>query len=516
MYYHIEDKGRYAAGAYGSDSEDSDDENDGAVKNPDEEIPDVPQKIREVHKYVGQHVVRYFTTFVNDYPPFPDEIRKANDKIHELNEAANTNLEWYKVDKQVIEVLRQQQISFIKPRNPIDAEAIENFMQPFRNTSRRRENQWPERWGEAIEKTLCIELDEPADKNHPGTFQKNGAAIDVGMDRNTNKNSFQTDSSHGMRGNVAETAVRQIKTLCPGYTLFGDKILGCRESKRFDPFQNSYVIRSVSFFIENRNSKVFNVVSAAEIGYEAARAYCQLGDNEKNDVGTYLNAVSAGTLTANMYDRILGVCTKKSQFEMTHRRPDTWLHIAVKQADVSKPIIIHRTAFLKLIDNADNRIDSFYMDIGIEPPWSTTRYTDRRNRLQYMSRIDPAPMNKTPQNTGRKMATTSPLHHETDQNGSVRSRVGQSAIVHGGDFESILNSIMLRHEKREEEYRIELQRQQEEYRKKLQQQQEENRRQLQQLQQEQEEYLIKLQQQQEENRRQLQQLQQGQEQLLEL
>lgn len=402
-----EHRNMWGPGAFGSESEDSD-----AEGPPEKQIPDIPDEIKKIHNHLSKYVNAYFSTFEEDLPEIPDGIRKANNKIKRLNSKASRPVDAYLVEKGVLYALRKEQIRLIevqREKGPEEAEKhLQLFRQAYLKTSKLRETQWPESWGEAMEEAIRQRLKEVY-SDHPLSGE-HGEHSDTEMGDNVNGSSSLTTMGSDVGDEPELTVVRPIQKLKPGNTLLGDKILGYRPMKRYNRYEGKHVINNMKFFVQNPGSGVFNIYSAADIGQEAALAYHRLPDEEKNDVARYLEGVRNGELTPDTYNGILGVCAKESVFEMTDRFPETWVHIAVKgEDDSSKAKIINRTAFRALVDNADKEIDSFYVRIGVEPPWSTTPYPDPQNNVRYMALEYPAPRRKALERHGRRIVKEAPL-----------------------------------------------------------------------------------------------------------
>ena len=391
----------WGPGAFGSESEDSD-----AEGPPEKPIPDIPDEIRKVHDHVSKYVNAYFSTFEEELPEIPKGIRKGNNKIKRLNDEASRPVHAYLVEEGVLHAIRKEQIRSIEVQRKKGPEEAEKHLQLFRQgylkTSKHRAYQWPESWGEVMEEAIRQRLKEvDNDETRSG---EHGEHSDTDMGDNVNGSSSLTTMGSDVGDEPRLTVVRPIQKLKPGHTLLGDKILGYRPMKRYNRYEGKHVISNMKFFVENPGSGVFNIYSAADIGQEAALAYHRLSDEEKNDVARYLDGVRNGELNPATYDRILGVCAKESVFEMTDRFPETWVHIAVKEDDdSSKAKIMNRTTFRAMVDNADKEIDSFYVRIGVEPPWSTTPFPDPQNSVRYMALEYPAPRRKALERHGRRI-----------------------------------------------------------------------------------------------------------------
>ncbi|GKU06779.1 hypothetical protein FLAG1_09465 [Fusarium langsethiae] len=398
----------FGPGAFGSETEDSDEED--PVKK---HIPDIPEEIKRIHKHISKYINPYFSTLEEDFPEIPDGVRKANNKIKRLNSDASRPVEAYLVTKAVLHALRKEQIRLVEVLQKEGAKEAEKQLpvlrQSYLKTSKLREHQWPESWGEVMEEAIRGRLNEAYQDNPPS--EEGGEHSDTDMSDSANGSTSLTTLGSDTGVHSKLMVVRPITKLKPGNTLLGDKILGYRPMKRYNRYEGQYVTSSMKFFVQNPESEVFNIYSATDIGQEAALAYHRLADEEKNDVARYLEGVKNGEITPDAYNGILGVCAKESVYEMTDRFPETWVHIAVKgDDDSSKAKIINRTAFRELVDNADKEIDSFYVRIGVEPPWSTTPYPDPRNNVRYMSLAYPAPRRKALERHDRRVLKAAPFN----------------------------------------------------------------------------------------------------------
>ncbi|OBS20243.1 hypothetical protein FPOA_06630 [Fusarium poae] len=464
-----EHEGMFGPGGFGSESEDSDEEE--AVAETD--IPDIPDEVRKVHNHINRYIESYFSTFDEDYPKIPDGVRKANNKIKRLNHKASSPVDAYLVHEAVLHALRQEQIRVIELQKSKGAEAAEKqllvLQQSYLNTSRLRKHQWPEGWGDMMEKAVRERLNEI--NKGESQAEHEGNASDIDMDDNFNNSSSLTTLDSEVGDDTILPVIRPIQKLRPGYTLLGDKILGYRPMKRYNRYEGQYFTHSAKFFVETPGSEGFKILSGADIGYQAALAYDRLPDNEKNDVGRYLEGVENGALNPNAYDGILSVGAKESVYEMTDRLPETWVQIAVKgDDDPSKAKIVHRSAFRKLVDNADKEIDSFYVEIGVPPPWATTPYPDPCNAVRYMALEYPAPRRRALEHPDRRRLKATHFNREVGSKGynkaNIKSKLAAwpydgepESMMHGGGDDRLtrafeqLTLVVKEQQKEQREYR---------------------------------------------------------------
>ncbi|KAF5530434.1 hypothetical protein FMEXI_13554, partial [Fusarium mexicanum] len=230
-------KGMFGPGGFGSESEYSDGED--TVTGI---IPDIPEEIKKIHHHIRKHVESYFSTFGEDYPEIPDGIRKANNKIKRLNHGASRPVDAYLVEKGVLHALRKEQMRVIDARKNKGVEEAEKqlsvFRQAYLNTSRLRAHQWPEAWGNFMEKAIRDILNE-INKDDPASEQQ-GDDSDVDMDDVVNNGPPLTTAGSEVNGNSAASVARPIGSLRPGYTLLGDKIIGYRPMKRYNRYEDRY------------------------------------------------------------------------------------------------------------------------------------------------------------------------------------------------------------------------------------------------------------------------------------
>ncbi|RBQ84224.1 hypothetical protein FVER53263_20789 [Fusarium verticillioides] len=396
--YDEEYRGMFAPGAFGSEPEDDDTEDDG------EEIPDIPEVIKRQHGKLENSIKEYFSMSEADHHDIPERIRKGNNKIMRLNAEAKINpVELYRVDQDVLESLKNEQLRIIAIQENEGAtkakEQLAVFEKQCEKTCGQPKFQWPTHWAEIMAEAVRGKLVEMNKINRQSGGQEDVPMSDAGSVSPTTEVS-------GLDGGT--------KQLGPGYTSLGDRILGYRPIRKYNRYDDMVVTSSVTYFVESPGSPIFRVLSGANIGH-AALAYDRLPVSEKNDVETHIRSVSDGSINLGNYDKILAIGAKDSGYENTHRYPDTWVHIAVKDDDdPSKAKIIHRTAFRGLVGSrdADKFIDSFYVKNGIEPPWATTPYPDPENRVLYDPHAFPAPRQRAWESPARRPRGIPPLRRD--------------------------------------------------------------------------------------------------------
>lgn len=407
-------RGIYAPGAYGTESDNSDADEEVP------EIPEIPESIQIIHRHMIKHIEPYFSKFEERDAEINNRIRRSNNKITRLNMQAQRPAKAYHATQGVLYALKKQQqyvIDIAKNQGIREAEKqLKVLQQQSLKTCNHREHQWPESWVDIIERAVRKRLGEigknEVDPNQLGD-PMNGVETNH-SDQDSSKSPVSTSMSLTAGDNTTQPVVRPIRPLRLGYTSLGDKILGCRLAKRYSPYEGRRVTHSAKFFVETPGSKIFKIVSESEIGYEAALAYDRLPESEKNDVETYLEGVSNGNMDPGAFEKILGVGAKESAFEMMDRLPETWVHIAMADDEnSSKAKIINRTALRKLVRHADKLIDSFYVDIGIEPPWAFTRFPNPHNAFRYMALRLPEPRRRALEARDRRRLATGPHYSET-------------------------------------------------------------------------------------------------------
>ncbi|KAJ4190515.1 hypothetical protein NW767_011343 [Fusarium falciforme] len=425
-------KDMFAPGAYGSETDESSIEEE-VPKIP--EIPEIPEAIQNVHRHLIKYIEPCFSKFEERDTEIENGIRRGNNKITRLNKRAQRPEKAYHVTLAVLYSLKQQQkyvIDIAKNQGMGEAEKQLNVLRKQSlDTCNQREHQWPESWVDIIERAVRERLDEigknEVDPNQPGDPMNEVDTNRPGDPMNgveTNHSEHDSSKSPGLT-TMSLTAgdditqpvaqpIRPLRPLRPGNTLLEDKILGYRLVKRYSPYEGRHVTHSAKFFVETPGSKIFKIVSGREIGYQAALAYDRLPESEKNDVEEYLEGVSNGKMDPVAFEKILGVGAKESEFEMMDRLPETWIQIAMAgDEDPSKAKIINRTALRKWVPNADKLIDSFYVDIGIEPPWAFTRFPNPRNAVRYMALKYPEPRRRAFEARDRPRLRVRPHYNET-------------------------------------------------------------------------------------------------------
>ncbi|KPM41092.1 hypothetical protein AK830_g5499 [Neonectria ditissima] len=348
----------FAPGAHGAESGDDEDLNDNG--NPIQ-VPDVPNEVRKVHQKLRPYIETYFSNLEAIDEKVQKEINKKNKKIQMYNLAAERDPEWYQVQSGVLHPLREQQ--------------------------------------------LRTKFDE-INRNKAHDEEDAMSYIEESSDLSTDRSVYSNDSAEGMSLDISPrveghmSLARPLQPLKPGYTLLGDKILGYRVLSGRSKTTGDIIPRSFKFFIETPSSSLFKVVSGTEIGDLAAQEYHNLPEEEKNDVGQYLDE------TWKRNPRDFSAITRIGWVEPLHppmdRYPETWVEVAAK-GDAGY-LILHRTALRKWLTQADKQIDSFCSENNIIPPWADTQYPDPRNIIRYMALEHPAPRRRMIENYQRRAA----------------------------------------------------------------------------------------------------------------
>ncbi|RSL93383.1 hypothetical protein CDV31_014739 [Fusarium ambrosium] len=343
-HHDFDAEGMYGPGAYGTESEYSEGE-----EEEEKEIPDIPVDIQNIHRHLHKYIEPYFSKFDETDSKIENGIRKGNNRIKRLNDESGRSKELYQVMGAVIYSLKQQQkyvVDTAEKKGIGEAEKqLEVLRQQCLGTCNKRDHQWPQSWVDIIERPVRERLDEIG-KNEVDPNQL-GDPMD-GLDNNqsddgASESSVSTTMSVTAGDDTTQPIVRPIQSLRSGYTLLGDKILGYRLIERYNRYERQHVTYSMKFFVETPGSRIFKIFSASEIGYQAALAYDRLPESEKNDVGKYLKDISNGKMDPGAFEKILSVGAKESEFEVTDRFPETWVQIALAgDKNPSKAKIINR------------------------------------------------------------------------------------------------------------------------------------------------------------------------------
>ncbi|KAF5724650.1 chaperone [Fusarium mundagurra] len=373
-----EHKGVFGPGAFATgDTEPSSDEDS------DEEdkvsVPDIPDAVKKVHEKVSKHMQTYFSGFPKGLPVFNDEIRKANNKIRNLNVKAGISGDYYQVDRDVLQGLKEAQVHVIRIRETQGAKEAEKQLSVFKGQSEKtcgqRNFQWPGNWSEVMVQAVRDKLDEINQSEPP-----------------PNKESVSDPNVTGTKGDK-EKSNTDIDMLDADNV--DGIILGYRSSRRYNRFQEQYLTDDITFFIQSLGASIFGVFSLGDLGHEiSTKALSYYKDGGGNDVSTHIEAVTGSnpSITPATYNGILCIGAKKSGKPPEGRFPDTWIQIALKNdSDPSNAKIIHRTALRKLVKDADSQIERFYNEVGVEPPWAYTPYPDPHNHLRPRPLMFPAP-----------------------------------------------------------------------------------------------------------------------------
>ncbi|EXK27428.1 hypothetical protein FOMG_15981 [Fusarium oxysporum f. sp. melonis 26406] len=373
-----EHKGVFGPGAFATGDTEPEDDEESDPGDDGVSIPDVPDAVKKVHEKVSKHIQIYFSDFTKGLPVFNDGIRKANNKIKKLNAVAGISGDYYQVDRDVLQGLKEAQVHVIQIRETQGAKEAEKQLSVFKgqceNTCGQRIFQWPRNWSEVMVQAIREKLDEIYQSDPPSN-EEDGSDANMtdakGAEEETNPvtDMLDADNNEGI-------------------------ILGYRSSRRWNRFQKQYLTDDVIFFIQSPGASIFGVFSLGDLGHEISTKALNYYKGDGNDVSTHIDAVTGSnpSITPATYDGILCIGAKKSGKPSEGRFPDTWIQIALKQdSDPSKAKIIHRTALRKLVKDADSQIEKFYKEVGVEPPWAYTPYPDPYNHLRARPLIFPAP-----------------------------------------------------------------------------------------------------------------------------
>ncbi|PCD23158.1 hypothetical protein AU210_014681 [Fusarium oxysporum f. sp. radicis-cucumerinum] len=376
-----EHKGVFGPGAFATGDTEPDNDEDSDTGDDIVSVPDIPDAVKKVHEKVSKHIQTYFSDFTKGLPVFNDEIRKANNKIRNLNVKAGISGDYYQADRDVLQGLKEAQVRVIRIRETQGAKEAEKQLSVFKGqcekTCGQRNFQWPGNWSEVMVQAVREKLDE-INQSEPPPNKEDGSDAKMtdteGDEEESNPviNMLDADNVEGI-------------------------ILGYRSSRRYNRFQEQYLTDDITFFIQSPGASIFGVFSLGDLGHEISTKALSYYKDGGNDVSTHIEAVTGSnpSITPATYNGILCICAKKSGKPPEGRFPDTWIQIALKQdSDPSKAKIIHRTALRKLVKDADSQIERFYNEVGVEPPWAYTPYPDPYNQFRPRPLMFPAPRSR--------------------------------------------------------------------------------------------------------------------------
>ncbi|KAF5565952.1 hypothetical protein FPHYL_3993 [Fusarium phyllophilum] len=391
-----EHKGVFGPGAFATGDTEPEDDEESDSGDDVVSIPDVPDAVKKVHEKVSKHIQTYFSDFTKGLPIFNDGIRKANNKIRNLNVVAGISGDYYQVDRDVLQGLKEAQVHVIRIRETQGAKEAEKQLSVFKgqceNTCGQRNFQWPRNWSEVMVQAVREKVDEINQSDPPSNEED-------GSDANMTDTKGDEEESNPVIDMLDADNVEGI-------------ILGYRSSRRYNRFQEQYLTDDVTFFIQSPGASIFGVFSLGDLGHEISTKALSYYKDGGNDVSTHIEAVTGSnpSITPATYNGILCIGAKKSGKPSEGRFPDTWIQIALKQdSDPSKAKIIHRTALRKLVKDADSQIERFYNEVGVEPPWAYTPYPDPYNHLRPRPLMFPAPRSRYYEND-RHLPKALPFH----------------------------------------------------------------------------------------------------------
>ncbi|EXK78769.1 hypothetical protein FOQG_16564 [Fusarium oxysporum f. sp. raphani 54005] len=173
-----EHKGVFGPGAFATGDTEPEDDEESDSGDDVVSIPDVPDAVKKVHEKVSKHIQTYFSDFTKGLPIFNDGIRKANNKIRNLNVLAGISGDYYQVDRDVLQGLKEAQVHVIRIRETQGAKEAEKQLSVFKgqceNTCGQRNFQWPRNWSEVMVQAVREKVDE-INQSDPPSNEEDGS-----------------------------------------------------------------------------------------------------------------------------------------------------------------------------------------------------------------------------------------------------------------------------------------------------------------------------------------------------
>ncbi|KAM5358843.1 hypothetical protein ACJZ2D_014941 [Fusarium nematophilum] len=458
----------WAPGAFskGIEPDDDDDTDNDDSKEKEKNIPDIPKEVKHIHSGLGKYVQSYFSNFEREDEKAVHEIQKKNSSIKKLNRQGGREANIYLADMDVFSALRSQQLRVVSNRmdKKTDSRQARKELSVLENmyykSAIQRSHQWPEGWVDFIEKAVQQKLDE-INRNEPDQDEEAGKTdedINMGEDGSS---VYSDDSAMAELESMSldgaplsptrsqprarsPPPARPLQMLRKGYTLLGDRILGYRVLSGWNKIMGQEVIRGFKFLVETEEPSLFKVVRGTEIGDQAAHAYHNLPEGEKNDVGKSLEAF--GKARPEDYRKLTRVGWVKTLYDTENRFPETWLCVEMQDGPNNvKEHFVHRTALRQLMSHANKLIDSFCVDNGIQPPWATTSFPDPSNDFKYMALEFPPPRRRARQNYRRpsRLAIESYRERPMLEMESHQDRKGMGIDEGNGTLVNLLEQLTL-------------------------------------------------------------------------
>ncbi|KUL81611.1 hypothetical protein ZTR_11406 [Talaromyces verruculosus] len=356
--------------AYGEESTDDDESGDGEEEEA-YQYPELPQSIKNIYDDAAPAV--------NAYLSDPTEgnlakINKYNEAIQKINEkdgrAPFTFIIKYTFFDTMLKELRP--IAARLTNDPDDIKALDKLQELVTNFEKMKQNYGYSSSWKAIPDHMRERLEQRARQS-----LKNDKR------RKQNKESAPPlDSDTEMESQAAYPVSRS--TWNPGETELGERILGYRPFYRTDIISMEKNLMGLRFIIEQKNKEnPIALVSGADIGRQAVRAYMSLSDLEKYDITN--SDKKWGIKDLDDFDEIIGAAGMpfKNKAKSSNRiYPDGYFLVRMKDGGKH---IMNRQAVRKILGetNADRRIAAFYKKVRETPPWEIEPLNWRPQRLLF-------------------------------------------------------------------------------------------------------------------------------------
>ncbi|KAI0410354.1 hypothetical protein F5X98DRAFT_359712 [Xylaria grammica] len=384
----------FAYGAFEESSDDAIDE-DGKEEDSDEDseednekhYPPPDKQVQKLHNKMTPHIKAFFQD-VKGLINFRllDAVDKTNKQIEKENYNCQRPITIYEVPRQKLLFFQyaQRRILMSFETMVFDVARVQKevlwLQAHFTKTRQRGLYRWPAEWAQLLIEPLIQKLEflgMPREQQMLPRAEDNTALLDiedVDMDdvemEDVSIEDVETEDGDEEAVDIHhQNAPHQIQPVRPGFTSFGDPILGYfpvqRQSKTGET-----IILGFKVFIKVDDINPIRIISGSEVGGAAVLAYHQLPEHKKNNVRE--NAAKYPTMAPTDFVDIIGVTWVPGS--SPGRLPITYVW-AKTLAGSKKPNIMTRTTFRQWIGTslADKHIDSWLLNKGIIPEWTASK-----------------------------------------------------------------------------------------------------------------------------------------------
>ncbi|KAI3341947.1 hypothetical protein F4824DRAFT_495808 [Ustulina deusta] len=393
--------------AFDKDSGDTDPErdNDSSEDDNEKQYPSPTENIQKGHALMTPHVKSFFGNLdgPSDQAALKG-VKRVNRRIEKNNQKHNRlPLAIYQVPSEKLIFCRyaQRQIAISFETGLYDPPRVQKelswLQEHFTKTCRRGLYQWPTTWTQLLMDPLSAKLKSLGLGTDQKSTQKtkdeelSDAEMTNGSELFVSDEEESEEEDEKMTDVPRTDLIKEIQPLRPGFTIFGDRILGYQPMRRRSKMmKGAEIITGFRFIVQVDGPNPIKVATGSEIGHAAAMAYHQLPDGERNEIGK--EAAKYAAMDPAEFEGIEGLATVPGS-SGPNRLGISYVLVKVRTPQQKSPLMVRTTLRAWIgASMGDKYIDNFCVRKNFVPEWAAMGFlTDPANDSKYLRLAYPPP-----------------------------------------------------------------------------------------------------------------------------